>query len=217
MKLLSSLSVPTPLQDIAVTDGYAYISCGSAGTFIVDISQPENPVLAGKIDVPDYLQPFSVSTSLTVAGGQLYIANGRAGIQVYDLSQKHAPRMVGSISTLGNAMALAVSGKQIYVADLYTGLQMLNCEDPDSLQMIGALGLNVKAKGMVVIGNELFASTNLGGVLAVPLPFKVPRVKRHNPERLEVYVPPLAKAGYYSLSLSDGQKNLVLPNIVFSR
>ncbi len=217
MKLLSTLSAPKPLFDIAVRNDYAYLACGTEGTFIVDIQHPEKPVLVGKVEVPDYLLPFDCSTSLTVAGEQLYVANGRAGIQVYNLTQAQSPRLVGSISTLGNAIALVVSGKQVYVANLLTGMQMIDCQDPDRLQMIGVLGVNVKAKGMVVIGDELFASTNLGGVVAMPLPFKVPRVKQHGPERLDVYIPPLAKSGYYSLSLSDGQKNLVLPHVVVSK
>ena len=217
MNLLSSLSVPKPLLDIAVRNDYAYLACGTAGTFIVDIHSPVQPVLVGKVKVPDYLQPFDCSTSLTVTGRQLFVANGRAGIQVYDLTNAQSPHLVGSISTLGNAISLVVSGRQVYVANLLTGLQMINCQDPDSLQMIGDLSVNVKAKGMVVIDDELFASTNLGGVVAVPVPFKVPRVKRDGPERLDVYVPPLGKAGYYSLSLSDGQKSLVLPHVVVSK
>jgi hypothetical protein len=217
MKLLGSLSVPKPLLDIAVKDGYAYLSCGTSGTFVADIRQPNQAMIVGKIEVPDYLQPFACSTSLSVAGQQLYVANGRAGIQVYDLTRADAPLMVGSLSTFGNAVALVVSGEQVYVDDLRSGLQMVNCQDPDRLLMVGALGVNIKAKGMVVIGDELFATTNMGGVVAVPLPFKVPRIERHSSERLDLYIPPLTKTGYYSLSLSDGQKNLVLPNVVFSK
>jgi hypothetical protein len=216
MHPIASLSVPTPLLDVAVVNGYAYLACGSAGTFIADVRRPDKARLVGKVGLPDYILPFACATTLSVTERQLYVANGRAGIQVYDLSRGDKPQTVGSLSTLGYAVSLAVSGEHVYVDDLRSGLQVVDCRRPNSLQILGNLGANIKAKGMIVVGDELFVTSSMGGVLALPLPLQASHIKRDGPRYLEVRFPPLPRAGSYSLSLSDGKKNLVLPHAIVS-
>jgi hypothetical protein len=133
-------------------------------------------------------------------------------LQIYNLDNPEQPRLVGSLSTAGNVMSLAVSGQQVYVADTRGGLQVVDCRNPDAPQTLGLLGFSIKTKGMAVVGEELIAATNLGGVIAVPLPFRISETTRHGTDCVELSVPEGLKAGAYALSLSDGRKNLVLPD-----
>jgi hypothetical protein len=212
MRSLAAMPVTHPFLDIAVSNDYAYLACGSMGVFIVDVRHPERPVMLGKVALPDYLLPFACATSLVVDGQQLFVANGLAGLQIYNLDNPEQPRLVGSLSTAGNVMSLAVSGQQVYVADTRGGLQVVDCRNPDAPQTLGLLGFSIKTKGMAVVGEELIAATNLGGVIAVPLPFRISETTRHGTDCVELSVPEGLKAGAYALSLSDGRKNLVLPD-----
>jgi hypothetical protein len=214
LKLLGSMPVPKPVLDLDVSNGFVFLACGSVGTFVVDIRRPGQPVMVGKIDLPEYLLPFAIANSLAVSGQYLYIANGQAGVQFFDLNDPGRPVYKGGLNTLGNTMSLAIAEDRVYVADVRGGLSVLDSQSPDRLQVLGSLGFNIKANGMMVVGDELFAVTNLGGVLALPLPFRISRMEGDGSGRVKFSVSPLAKAGSYSLFLADGEKNLILPDAI---
>lgn len=89
---------------------YAVIAAGYEGIFIVDISDPENPVQVGSLSIGQ-----SVS-KVQVVGNYAYLASVGKGLVVVDLSDPSDPKEVGSVNTM-LAVGVFVSGNYAYVAN----------------------------------------------------------------------------------------------------
>ena len=110
-------------QAVAVFGHYAYVAAGSSGLFVLDISDPAAPVLAGSYDTPGQ------ALGVTVAGNYAYVANGSDGLLVLDISDPSAPIKVGSFDTEDPARAVTTSTGHAFVA-AGTSLQVLYVGDP---------------------------------------------------------------------------------------
>ncbi|WP_336325444.1 LVIVD repeat-containing protein [Halovenus sp. HT40] len=111
------------LHDVTVQDGIAYIPCWDAGTWIVDVSDPQNPaVLAsiGEYDLADlrpFSQPQAIRESLSPPGNAHYTminddgsllavgeegwdfngSGGPGGIDLYDVEDPADPQHLARI------------------------------------------------------------------------------------------------------------------------
>lgn len=108
--------------DGSPTEGY--------GLFIIDISDPSNPVEAASVLTPGDAQ------DVFLAGDLAYISDGDNGVLVYDIIDPYSPVFVRRIMTPGSAKAAALKGRMLVVADGDGGLNTItfgNCriEDPD--------------------------------------------------------------------------------------
>ncbi len=87
-------SVFSSAHNVFIADGYAYISGSNtgAGATILDLVDPENPVLVGRSNLSYYHDVF-------VQRDTLYASTGdqRGSLAVFDVSDKSAPRQIGEI------------------------------------------------------------------------------------------------------------------------
>jgi hypothetical protein len=104
--------------------------------YIVDISNPQQPVLAISVDFP---QP-TWSYGVCVSGHRAYLAGGTGGLHVLDVTNPLSPTYAGSVVKKGIsdpgpftsdslwADGVFVSGSYAYVADT-DGLQIIDITD----------------------------------------------------------------------------------------
>ena len=110
----------TPV-DLAVHGSRAYLTDLRAGLFVLDISDPANPVLLNSLDTPGQAHAIALAD-----GGQLgYVADGECGVRVVTLVD---PAEIGFWQT-GYALDVAAWGNTVYVADI--GELMALEFDPD--------------------------------------------------------------------------------------
>ena len=57
--------------------GNAYVADDDSGIQVIDISDPEDPVIIGSLDAPGWVNDVSVS------GGYLYAASDSTGVTIY--------------------------------------------------------------------------------------------------------------------------------------
>ena len=117
---------PTPrlAQSIAISGNFAYLACGFSGLIVVDISNPENPTLAGSLALAN-------ATGIKVRGQYAYVTNGAEGFQIVDISNPHSPSPLGSIQLPAPAFGLDVAGDFAFVICHYPGgLQIVSITDP---------------------------------------------------------------------------------------
>ena len=64
------LNLPSESFDIAVSGGYAYIADGQMGLYVIDISDPSNPIEVGHTIHPTLLivLPYQVGTLSSLTG-----------------------------------------------------------------------------------------------------------------------------------------------------
>lgn len=104
---------------IAIEGTYAYVSDGASGLRVIDISDPDAPVVVFTVDVP-------VAGSPVVLDGYLYVGGGDAGLIIMDVASPAMPAIVRTVDTPGNADHVAVAGGFAYVSDLHSGLQVID-------------------------------------------------------------------------------------------
>lgn len=112
--------------DIAVQGNFAYVANGVPGLFVVDIADPQHPVVLGSVDTPN--QAWGVAVSGTLA----YIADMDAGFRIIDVTNPAAPTLRGGVGSMGSAYDVAVAGNYAYVAASTTGVVVIDVTNPSA-------------------------------------------------------------------------------------
>ncbi|MBN1316658.1 MAG: hypothetical protein JXA42_14365 [Anaerolineales bacterium] len=100
------------VQDLAVNGTTAYMVNLEAGLVNLDVTDPKNPILLGKLDTPG--QAYAVAIGSDNLG---YIADGECGLRVVSLQDPSRPKEVGFWHT-GYALDVQVLNDIVYIADI---------------------------------------------------------------------------------------------------
>ncbi len=157
---LASIEIPGFANAVAVVHGYAFVAAGAAGLVVVDVSDPEFPVLAATMDTPGN------ANDVRVAGDLAFVADGVTGVLVVDVSVPASPRLVSHTRVDGVATGLAVEGEFVYVAD-ELGLSIVNVSDPAAPLLWSALTTPGRARGVDVSRGLAVVADSRGGVHVV--------------------------------------------------
>jgi len=142
-------------RDIYVSGTTAYVSTGSGGLKIYDISTLSAPVKIGEIDDIGYVE------SAFISGSYAYLAAGESGLLTVDISTPTNPLFLDSFSDLGMdeyATQVVVMGNIAYLADNEDGLEVLNVMNRSRIRIYGdydMIGTDFDA--LEVVGNRVFA------------------------------------------------------------
>jgi hypothetical protein len=148
------------IYDVFVKDDYAY--CASVlGLLILDVSNPSNSQLVGKL-----LLPYSAQ-DVCVSGNYAYVADGDAGLRVIDVSNPSNPREVGYFDTPGYALGVYVSGNYAYVADGVAGLRVIDVSNPTNPREVGYFDTPGYALGVYVSGNYAYVADGVAGLRVI--------------------------------------------------
>ena len=107
-------------KDVYVARTYAYIAAGAGGIAIVDVEQPEKPVLDQTFNAGGELNDaHQIKVAMTNASLFGYVADGHNGLRVLQLtdpetmpnyggfSPRPQPRLIASFKTKGEALAIS--------------------------------------------------------------------------------------------------------------
>jgi hypothetical protein len=148
------VDTPGEAFGLYISGRYAYVADGSAGFTVIDISNPDSPIIIGSVDTPDS------AVDVYVSGNYAYVADYFSGLQVIDISTLSNPVIVGSVATPDRAVGVYVSGNYAYVAD--GNLHVIDISTPSSPKIIGSV---IKTGGMIdldISGNYAYVANFLG-------------------------------------------------------
>lgn len=129
---------------------------------IVDISNPNVPVLVAERDILDGADN-SPGRAVFAANGRLYALTQR-GLRIYDVTSPANPPVLGERVITGNKTDVFVSGAMVYVSLGVGGVQILDASNPDAIGLLGTLVTSGPANGAEVIGNRLYVAAGSAGV-----------------------------------------------------
>ncbi|HLP59673.1 MAG TPA: Ser-Thr-rich GPI-anchored membrane family protein, partial [Candidatus Deferrimicrobium sp.] len=95
---------------ITVNGDYAYISWYDTSLWVVDISDPVEPVLVGSLDISYRIGSFRGY------GSRLYIPAYNGGLVIADISNPTTPNTVGQFSQSAYFNTICLSGKYAYLS-----------------------------------------------------------------------------------------------------
>ncbi|MDD5626100.1 MAG: DUF2341 domain-containing protein [Patescibacteria group bacterium] len=152
----------TYCNDVKVVGSYAYVSCYDAGLYIVDVSDPVNPVYKGVYNTPSY------AYEVIVDGSYAYVADYTT-LQIINISDPTAPTLTGSYNCSDYAYYLDKVGNYVYITSYNQNpnLTIVNVTNPASPTLAGSLYQNDRQlNGIKVNGSYAYVAyaTASGGV-----------------------------------------------------
>ncbi len=155
----SAGSFNDPTQ-VVVAGDYAYVTDGTSGVQIVDISDRTNPQLVRLVDTP------GIAAEVQVVGNLAYVGDSTAGLTIIDISDPLTATVLRTYSTPDRARGLHVVGDIIYVAD-GSSLLTADVSDPMSVTPLGLLPISGTVRDVRVSGNIALIAADSGGVVVV--------------------------------------------------
>ena len=145
--------IPTtsPVSDIALHEGYAYLCAGSL--IVVDSRVPQQSRIVSKRDMPGSAYRVVVDAN---PPAHAYVAALEGGLQIFDLTGLAVPRLVGNHATQGNATGIALADERAYLLDSSIGVAVLDVSEPNNPQLQDAYDNDVLPIDVKVNATSLY-------------------------------------------------------------
>ena len=149
--IAAHIRTTSPVSDIALHEGYAYLCAGSL--IVVDSRVPQQSRIVSSRDMPGSAYRVVVdSDSPTHA----YVAALEGGLHVFDITGPAVPRLVGSYATQGNATGVALSDERAYLLDSGIGVAVLDVSEPNNPKLQDVYENDALPIDATVSGNHLY-------------------------------------------------------------
>jgi len=141
------------LHSIEVVDGYAYVGGVGPGISIINVNDPQNPVLEAQTG-----QDYRYSNGFNVAAGYLYgMQNG--DLHIFDVRNPQQPTSVGKLFLNIGIRGIAVRNDHVYVAS-YDDVFIVNVANPAAPRLIRTL--KIKAETVTPCGIHICTANESG-------------------------------------------------------
>ncbi|MEO0191257.1 MAG: hypothetical protein ABIM46_00585 [candidate division WOR-3 bacterium] len=149
---------------VTAGEGYAYVACKTNGVFVVDISDPRNPIRVSSIS-----EPQMDARRLFLEKTRLYVAGFTGGLYIYDVSDPKSPKFLGKYADSLKANNVFALDQRAYVAGGYStdgALAILDVADASRPKVLGVYRTKAQKDGgyqsVWVAGTTIYAGTNAG-------------------------------------------------------
>ncbi|MEA5520143.1 DUF4347 domain-containing protein, partial [Limnoraphis robusta CCNP1315] len=153
-----SFDTPGSAQAVFIEGNLAFVADDAKDLQIIDISNPTNPTLRGKVE-----NTPGRAKDISVAGNYAYIADDTGGLTVVDISNPASPTVTTSVNTGGKANGVAVAGNFAYVSDDTSGLVIFDITNPASPTQKGRIATtNAAPTDVALAGNFAYVTEGSG-------------------------------------------------------
>ena len=149
--ILRHIPTTSPVSDIALHEGYAYLCAGSL--IAVDIRIPQQSRIVSRRDMPGSAYRVVVDANRPT---HIYVAALEGGLHVFDIAGPAVPRLVGSYATQGNATGIALSDERAYLLDSGIGVAVLDVSEPNDPKLQDAYENDTLPIDATVSDNHLY-------------------------------------------------------------
>jgi hypothetical protein len=111
-------------REILVIDSYAYVITQYWGFYIMDISDPLNPLPVSSMEFPQISYP-----SISLFDGKLLIPTGHS-LSVIDITDVNIPHVMSTFSRPIGLYNIAISQEHAVIFDVYNRMMVINTTDP---------------------------------------------------------------------------------------
>ncbi len=165
--ILASLPLQGEANQIVVVENLdvvrkrtAYVATGSYGLAIVDVSNFQNPIVIGQIDLPGNAIDVAVDTNSSLA----VVATGSGGLSIVDILQPTSPQLIRTVAApatqveVKDGVAFVVVSGELQAFDVLTGTRIQRLS-------LGASTIT----GLAREGSLLFAMDSANNLRAVDI------------------------------------------------
>lgn len=156
--------------DMVITDGYGYLSGGSDGLVVLDLTKPEIPRPVGRLEMLGW------AAKLCVAEKYLYLmTTGPERLNVIDIRNPAEPVLFNAIPFV--ARDFGVSGHHLYGIAEKTGLMIYDISEPGSPRHVSTFPLVFAARALTISGHYVYVADGRDGVVVIDIRDPVAPVK----------------------------------------
>jgi len=153
----SALPVEGEIWHVEVVGNYAYVTTHSDlyALQVIDISDPENPFVAGRCDTSDYRYG---SYGIAISGDYAYIVAGgeevTGSLLVIDISDPTNPFIVDSSISIREGWDIAISGDYAFITVANEDkVEIVDISDPTNPILVYTYNTTSKALSVEILGN----------------------------------------------------------------
>lgn len=161
---------PVQAEKIHINGNYAYITDGysyswyedyyTTRLYVVDISNPSNPLIIGNYEKEDHIPDKVLS-----AGHYVYlIYRWIEVLEILDVSDPTSPTLVGTYQIPREVTGIDVDGQYAYLASKYVGLLVLDVSNPSTITQAGLYETEGYVIDVDVSGNYAYAACERRGL-----------------------------------------------------
>ncbi|MBL6966022.1 MAG: hypothetical protein ISR60_05660, partial [Anaerolineales bacterium] len=144
---------------------YAYVAGGKqegeSGVWIIDVTDPTNPELKGRIPVDTPVLDVAVD------GYQLYFLQEENGLQIYNVSNPGDHKSLSTNAVSGKYSRLDVASHLVYVAKAREGLVVYDVAPPETPEVVRTYAGAGILRNAVISGGYLYAVDGVSGLRVV--------------------------------------------------
>jgi hypothetical protein len=150
-------------RGLQIVGNYAYIADEASGLQIIDISNPNNPILKATYDTPGF------AIDVQIVGNYAYLTDDASGLKILDISDPTNPVLKGSYDTAGQAFNVQIVGNYAYVSDFSQGLSIIDISNPNNPTLKGTYDTPGNTRGIQVVGNYAYLADESSGLQIIDI------------------------------------------------
>lgn len=165
---LSYLPLSGQPRAVALSDSTVYAAMDRGGLKVVDVSDPESPVLLSTFfPKASGAGGSSPARDVAVSGGRVYLAALEAGLVIAEPAGPADLTQLGAFNPPGfSARSVAVAGNSAYLGGA-DALAVLDVSDPALPALLGTVALPAAAQDVAVSGSTVLVAVGAAGVRVV--------------------------------------------------
>jgi len=157
-KLPAETGVDVSLRSVRLVGNYLYLAYRQKGLYVLDVTDPANPVQVFSYDTPNY------ATFIEIDNKRLYLSD-RFGLLIFDISQPASPVLIGSYTPPNEIERVRIRDGILYAALYYSGIRIIDVRDPANLVVLGSANSGFAMWSVELYENYLFAGGEGSGVI----------------------------------------------------
>lgn len=205
---------------MSVADGLAYITMGSSGMSVFDLTATNLPFPIAAIDTSLSLDSVTVQGSYAYCGSR----TGQA-LLTLDCSNPESLQEVCTNTSLGYIARLVSESNRLYAASFDQGLLVFSLTNAAQPALIGQLNTRSCFRDMCAASNRVYAADGINGLLVIDAsdpeaPVQTGQLKLDYARRLTVAGNRICVIGYksiYFISITDPQQLVLQQEISLGR
>jgi hypothetical protein len=119
-----------------VYGNFAYVADGNAGLTIINVSDPESPLVETSINGNG---TANQAIDIYVAAGFAYLTDAANGLLVFDVANPRNPILADSFNPGNNIQSIHVRNSYAYTAN-DAGIDVIDISDPSNMKIVGSWG-----------------------------------------------------------------------------
>jgi len=163
---LARFLLPADIQNIFISENYAFIANARGGLHVIDISNPLT------IQELDYFITNGYVWDVKVNGSFAYIACS-SGLRIINISAIDNVYEVGYLNTLHAGYGIEISGYFAYIAGGYAGISIVDISLPENPLLLTTLDTDGEAYNISVAGNFAYVADGPAGLRILDVSFPV--------------------------------------------